>query len=353
MSVRMQIWRAGETLEELIQSGTPTEKRLEELLETNPRLLGQPLLIVGRQVRTDLGRVVDLLAIDADGAVHVLELKRDRTPREAIAQALEYAAWAAELDQDAIRSIHAEYRPGEELEVRASDLFGAMPDELAEQHQVTLVASSVDEHATRVVEYLAKAGVPINVALFNYFADGDREYLARAWLVEPVETTGTGRESRPGKKEPWNGRDWYVSFGVDSYTRDWEDARAHGFVSAGGGDWYSRTLASLPVGARVFVCVPKVGYVGVGEVTGPAAPADDAVLSAPDGGDVRFRDLALKGRYTHANGEPEWVVPVRWTATVPQTQTVWEKGLFANQNSACKLRSSFTLDRLTAAFGLS
>lgn len=34
--------------------------------------------------------------------------------------------------------------------------------------------------------------------------------------------------------------------------RSWEDAEAYGFVSAGGGDWFSRTLRSLPVGARVF-----------------------------------------------------------------------------------------------------
>jgi len=40
MSVRMQIWRAGDALEELPSSGTPTKKRLEELLETNPILLG-------------------------------------------------------------------------------------------------------------------------------------------------------------------------------------------------------------------------------------------------------------------------------------------------------------------------
>ena len=35
MSINMQIWRAGDTLEPLAKSGTPTEKRLEELLETN------------------------------------------------------------------------------------------------------------------------------------------------------------------------------------------------------------------------------------------------------------------------------------------------------------------------------
>lgn len=351
MSVRMQIWRAGEKLAALPQSGTPTERRLEELLEQDPTLLGQPLLVIGRQVRTDLGKVVDLVAIDADGVLHVIELKREKAPRDVIAQALEYAAWANTLDQDQVRGIHNDYRPDVELEVRAAELFGVMPEELGIQHQVLVVASEVDEGVHRVVEYLQNAGVPVNVALFSYFKDGDREYLARAWVVEPGETIAGKSDAGQARKEPWNGRDWYVSFGTDGDVRDWEDARRFGFVSAGGGDWYSRTLAALPVGARVFACIPKTGYVGVGKVTGPAADARSAKLVV-DGTEQAFASLPLKGSYQHTNGEPEVVVPVEWIRTRPANDAIWEKAMFANQNSACKLRSRFTLDRLAAAFGL-
>ena len=48
--------------------------------------------------------------------------------------------------------------------------------------------------------------------------------------------------------------------------------------------------------------------------------------------------------------DAEWVVPVEWKKTVPTSQAYWEKGLFANQNSACKLRQEFTLDRLSQHF---
>jgi hypothetical protein len=352
VGLNMQIWRAGDTLVPLVQGGTPTEKRLEELLESNPTLLGLPLLVIGRQVRTDLGRIVDLLALDSEGTVHVLELKRDRTPREAVAQALEYAAWAAMLDQEEVRAIHADYRPDTELEVRATELFGAMPDEVSELHRITVVASSIDPHSQRVVEYLQGAGVPVNVVLFNYFADGDREYLARAWVVDEAEAAPAARDAGSRKREPWNGQDWYVSFGHEPGIRDWEDARKFGFVAAGGGEWYSRTLSSLTPGARVFACIPKTGYVGVGEVVGQAASVDDASLAGPDGTPVPFRSLPLAASYEHSNGEAEWVVPVRWLTTVPAAQGVWEKGLFANQNSACKLRNRFTLDRLHEVFGL-
>jgi RecB family endonuclease NucS len=52
---------------------------LENLLARDPTLVGEPLLLVGRQVPTSYGGFIDLLAVDADGYVWVLELKRDRT----------------------------------------------------------------------------------------------------------------------------------------------------------------------------------------------------------------------------------------------------------------------------------
>jgi hypothetical protein len=48
----------------------------------------------------------------------------------------------------------------------------------------------------------------------------------------------------------------------------------------------------------------------------------------------------------------EYLVRVDWIKTVPLDQAIWEKGMFANQNSACKLRSSFTIERLVDRFGL-
>ena len=69
----------------------PLEAQLEDLLAQDPTLVGEPLLLVGRQVPTSYGGFIDLLAIDADGYICVLELKRDRTPREVVAQLLDYA----------------------------------------------------------------------------------------------------------------------------------------------------------------------------------------------------------------------------------------------------------------------
>ncbi len=83
------------------------ESVLEEWLESNPDgiLEDGQILIIGRQVPTDLGACIDLLGVDREGNAVVIELKRDRTPRDVVAQALEYAAFAARLDVDALEGI--------------------------------------------------------------------------------------------------------------------------------------------------------------------------------------------------------------------------------------------------------
>lgn len=93
-------------------------------------------------------------------------------------------------------------------------------------------------------------------------------------------------------------------------------------------------------------------------MTGPAQRFDSVQVTV-DGHVVRLADQQLIGTYEHgANGMTEtddvaeWVVPVRWLTTVPAEQAYWEKGMFANQNSACKLRQEFTLERLAQRFRL-
>src|SRR4026208_1717800 len=72
---------------------------LETWLENNPENIIEngSLLLIGRQVTTNLSSFIDLLAIDRQGDLVVVELKRNRTPRETLAQALEYASFVEKL----------------------------------------------------------------------------------------------------------------------------------------------------------------------------------------------------------------------------------------------------------------
>ncbi|MFF5957430.1 endonuclease NucS domain-containing protein [Streptomyces luteogriseus] len=366
MPLEFGLWRVDDKPVRVATRPMPLESRLEELIEADPGILGHPLLLIGRQVVTQYGKVVDLLGMDAEGGLHVLELKRDRTPREVVAQVLDYGSWVQELTNEQIRDIYTSYARvrglTEELDEAFAVRFGSTPPEaLNSTHALTIVASEIDAATERIVTYLASGfQVPVNVLFFRYFEDDGRSYLARTWLMDETEAVvpSAGAKGR-GKQEPWNGSDWYVSFGDEAGGRNWDDALRYGFVSAGGGEWFSRTLRSLPLGARVFTHIPKVGYVGVGTVSGEPQPFEDAALSI-EGESRRMSDLSLVGTYRRAGDRAasgtedprEWIVPVTWERAVPREEALWRTGFFANQNSACKLRARFTIEEVSRHFGI-
>ncbi len=156
---------------------------------------------------------------------------------------------------------------------------------------------------------------------------------------------------------PWNGRDFYVSFG-ENEQRSWEEAVRYGFVSAGGKEWHSKSLKQLKPGHRVFVYIPRGngvgGYVGFGEVTGEAILARDFQVGA-DGAIVDYLGVTESPGASQNRDDPanaEWVVPVRWIETRPKEKAIRDSDFFANQNSAVRFTHGYTLKRLHAEFGL-
>ena len=357
MPIKTEMWRIDNGLQKVEFSSIETEQRLEEILEQDVTIIDSNLMVIGRQVPTGYGKYIDLLTIDLEGHLSIVELKRDKTPRDVVAQVLDYATWIQSLSYGDVVEIFSKYDTSKEFETAFEERFGTIPpEEINEEHQMLIVAAELDSSSERIVNYLsANYGVPINVIFFRYFKEGSSEYLSRSWLIDPAEVEAKSEQlGRKRSKEPWNGRDFYVSFGEGDY-RSWEDARKYGFVSAGGGKWYSGTLSLLTPGARVFVCIPKVGYVGVGEVVDTAAAADEFTVEV-DGEKMPILEAPTKApELDHHIGNPEqceYFVRVDWIKAIPSSEAIWEKGMFANQNSACKLRNKFTIERLTEHFNL-
>lgn len=354
MPVEMRMWRIdGDRPKPLTTSILPAEKDLHEFLKRDPSLLGERLLVIGSEVITPFGARLDLLAIDADGNLNLLELKRDKTPREVVAQVLDYGSWVSTLSRDDIIDIATKHLD-QPFEAAFEDVFGsAPPDELNSDLTLTIVAAELDPSSERIVTYLRGFGVPVNTVFFAYLEDDDRRYLARSWLAAPDEDSPSAPTvSKKSKRAAWNGVDWYVSFGGN---RPWEDARNFGFISAGGGKFYSQTMRTLPEGARVWVNVPGTGFVGVGTTLAPASRFENAKVQV-DGAWIDLPAQTLAGSYnageTFDDDDVEWIVPVEWIDTRPLEAGFWEKGMFASQHSACKLRQEFTLERLAAHFGI-
>lgn len=362
MSVEVGLWRIDGHLRRIHFTPMPNEQRLEDVITADIGVVDPNLLIIGRQVTTAYGKVIDLLALDADGNVVVIELKRDKTPRDVIAQLLDYGSWVRNLEDEDIARIFAEYQqlhhPGA-ASLSLDDAFRArfsvpdLPEVLNESHRLLLVASELDPASERIVTYLFEEhGVAINAVFFRFFRDGDAEYLSRAWLLDPSEATATKREARDGVS--WNG-EFYVSFG-EGPSRSWNDAKTYGFISAGGGSWYTNTLQMLDPGDRIWVNVPGRGYVGVGTVKEGAVPIPEFKVLGVNGESLPVTEVLSATPDPAAPADiMEHYVRVEWVKTVPLSQAVREKGFFGNQNTVARPRTSkwpHTVERLKVRFGL-
>lgn len=363
MPVKFGLWRVdGDSVDQVPPSGISSEERLEDILELRIEILGLgDLFQIGRQIITDFGKRIDLLAIDAQGDLYVIELKKDRTPREVVAQALEYGFWVQNLSFEGIRELYAKHHEGDDFDSAFTSHFEAdIPEAVNTSHQLIVVATGMDVSTEQIVDYVREYGVPINVLFFEYLNDGDREYLARSWLTDPELETSSGGASK--KQVPWNEVDFFVAVG-ESDERKWDDMVRYGFVSAGHGEKYRKAMENLFEGARVWAAIPQsratggaYGYVGVGRVTGPAVAVNDFDVEVDGAAMNILQAPELKATNMGWDADDleqcEYLARVEWIDTRPREQAVWEKGMFANQNVVAKLRQPFTLQRLGEVFDL-
>jgi hypothetical protein len=331
---------------------------LERMIVASPEILSADWMLIGQQENTLAAGRIDLLAIAPDASLVLIEIKRDRTPREVVAQALDYACWVESLEEDAISAIYSRFAPGRSLR---DDFRGRFhreleDNELNQSHQLVVVAGSLDPSSERIVGYLNRRGIAINVVCFQVFDHGGQQLLSRAWLLDPVETQATPIAAR-GSREPaenWNG-EYYASFGT-SLTRSWDEARKHGFICGGGGAWYSRTLNLPDPGDRIWVKSPDHGFVGVARVLGPPQPFKSFVVDTPEGPKAATSVLIGGTYHREFIDDPErceYFLPVQWLESVPLENAIKEIGLFGNQNTVCAPRTQrwrHTVSRLMSAF---
>lgn len=203
-----RIWRiqAEDRLVELTRTHLDLEERIEKWLEQDISILSNVLLVIGRQVTTDYGGVIDLLCLDRIGDAVIVELKRDKTPRDITAQTLDYASWVEDLSNERITEIADQYL-GERgsLEQAFEQQFGEeLPETLNGQHRMLIVASEVDPSTERIINYLSDTyGVDINAASFQYFRyEDDQEFLARVFVIDPSQVEQSTRRKGGSKRKP-------------------------------------------------------------------------------------------------------------------------------------------------------
>lgn len=153
------------------------EREIEDLLWSNlDAFAGVQLFPVARQPSLGDGLRPDIVALDADGHVHVIEVKRD-VDRRQLAQCLEYAGWARSTSLDELAGM---FHGGAEAFFSAWVEFTETdsPRLVQRPPQLVLVARDFDGRTDAALSYLTENDLPITVLRVTVYEDqGGRRFV--------------------------------------------------------------------------------------------------------------------------------------------------------------------------------
>lgn len=148
-------------------------------------------MIIGEQVQTKSG-YLDFLGIDKNGNTVIIELKRDKLPREVIAQTIDYASDVASWDIDKLSEICQGYLK-QGLEDYLSEYFDEFNIEkvvINNNQRLLLVGFGIEEATNRMIEWLSNSfNMSINAVILNYSkTTAGNEILSRTVIIpEEIE----------------------------------------------------------------------------------------------------------------------------------------------------------------------
>jgi len=187
---------------------------LEPWIASNPQIIGPDIAIIGKQVMSKSGPI-DLLGIDRAGNLVIIEIKRDKLPREALAQAIDYASDTSDWTIDKIAEICTTYTKKNLLEF-ISESFPDVDIEtlnINDSQRIVLIGFYIESSLERMIEWLSgNFNVNINAVVLNYIKtiNGD-ELLARTSIIsEEIELERVKKKKKfeipmsddPGEYEP-------------------------------------------------------------------------------------------------------------------------------------------------------
>jgi hypothetical protein len=175
----------------LKDSGRTEPYDLEPWIQSNPEILSPDISVIGRQVTSKSGPI-DLLAIDSSGNLVIIELKRDRLPREALAQAIDYASDTATWSVEKISEVCTS-NTGKTLEEIFEQQFPDIELEsinINSTQRILLVGFSIEASLERMIEWLSDGyAVNINAIVLSYIktSNGDEILMRTSIISEELE----------------------------------------------------------------------------------------------------------------------------------------------------------------------
>jgi hypothetical protein len=184
------------------------EENIEDWISSKPAILGEPLLIIGRQVLIpDTKDRLDLLAIDSAGKSVVIELKRGDLKDPVDVQSLRYVSYISKWKFEEFENVAKSYLGKNDEEFNFNDVFESfckdagvedIPD-LNEDQRIIIVGSSVRDKLGSVALWLREHSVDIKLYELKAYKEYNEIFIEPTMIV-PLQVSkfkGVGLRSEP------------------------------------------------------------------------------------------------------------------------------------------------------------
>jgi hypothetical protein len=188
-----------EELEETTFSENNIKERqnIEEWLRKNPEVMGEDLLIIGHEYdKFEVNERLDLLAIDKEGNIVVIEVKRDVTGGNVDFQALKYASYCSRLNPNDILEIFTDYINRHGLELKAVDelmTFLNVEDEetlntvLNSGQRIIIIGKDIDKRILSVCTWLYENNINIKCITIKPYKYNDELIVDLNQIIPPYK----------------------------------------------------------------------------------------------------------------------------------------------------------------------
>jgi hypothetical protein len=232
----MGLWKITEKgPRKVTETGFKHEKVLEESLEEwiarDPSILGENLLVIGRQVLIpDVKDRLDLLAVDSQGATVIIELKRGDLKDPVDIQALRYASYISKWRFEEFENLARNYLGRvDDPDFNFNEVFesfceeaGTEVPELNAEQRLVIVGAAVREKLGSVALWLRDHRVDIKLIEVQTFREGDAIFIEPTVIVPvPVSRFAEVGMVR-AEGSPWmvDGRTWHLEKRCSSQTKE-------------------------------------------------------------------------------------------------------------------------------------
>jgi hypothetical protein len=161
---------------------------IQEWIEKAPDILGEDLLVIGKELLLPSGSRLDLLAIDKNARLVIIELKRDDSGKDVDWQAIKYTSYCSNFLVEEIISHYASYLDSDEEEAksRIDEFIDEELEKLNHSQRIILVSKEYHSDVISAVLWLRDYGVDIECFRLKPFLDDTGELFLQPDKIIPL-----------------------------------------------------------------------------------------------------------------------------------------------------------------------